>query len=255
MNVRDKTDVIVVADHGFSTIAYTIELADELKKAGIKASTSFGAAPAPGDVLVVSLGGSASLYVAGHDKTVIKKCVEAMQASDYAGVIFTRGEPLPGTFTLDQVGIDTKDAPDVVVAMRWWDGRSATGSPGLMISEGAKRGRGQGTHVTLSPYDMRPTLVASGPDFRKAFVNKLPSGNVDLAPTLLWIFGITPDPAPDGRVLAEALLDAPTLTFQPETTTLEPKLKSPTWRQYLKVTKLGPHTYYDEGNGAPVLPE
>ena len=47
-------------------------------------------------------------------------------------------------------------------------------------------------------------LIASGPDFRRAFKDSLPSGNVDLAPTVARILGL-PLPGADGRPLLEAL--------------------------------------------------
>ena len=39
---------------------------------------------------------------------------------------------------------------------------------------------------------MHNTLIASGPDFKSAFVDEAASGNIDVAPTILWILGITP---------------------------------------------------------------
>ena len=49
-----------------------------------------------------------------------------------------------------------------------------------MVSDGGRK-PGQGTHATLSRYDMHNTLVASGPDFKAGWRDALPSGNVDLA--------------------------------------------------------------------------
>jgi len=54
-------------------------------------------------------------------------------------------------------------------------------------------------------FDLHNTLVAAGPDFRKGVVDPLPSGNTDIAPTVLWILGIQPAAPMDGRVLTEAL--------------------------------------------------
>ena len=51
---------------------------------------------------------------------------------------------------------------------------------------------------------MHNTLVASGPDFKAAFVDTLPSGNVDVAPTVAQILGLQL-PSADGRPLLEAL--------------------------------------------------
>ncbi len=107
-------------------------------------------------------------------------------------------------------------------------------------------------HVTLSRFDMQNTLIAAGPDFRRGFADELPTGNVDVAPTILWILGITPPQPLDGRVLTEALtIDGPRVGT-PKTTHLE--AKNPhgefIWRQYLKRTELNGVVYLDEGNGA-----
>jgi arylsulfatase A-like enzyme len=109
-------------------------------------------------------------------------------------------------------------------------------------------------HVTLSRFDMHNTLIAAGPDFRPGTVDDLPSGNVDIAPTILWILGIKPPRPMDGRVLTEALtIDGPKVG-RPVTTQLnaihqEGNFK---WRQYLKLTELNGVAYFDEGNGSSV---
>ena len=49
MGVRDSTDVIVVSDHGASTVATLQDLAEALTKAGIPARRQFTEKPAPGE--------------------------------------------------------------------------------------------------------------------------------------------------------------------------------------------------------------
>jgi hypothetical protein len=98
---------------------------------------------------------------------------------------------------------------------------------------------------------MRNTLVAAGPDFRHGLINELPSGNADLAPTILHILGVSPPERMDGRVLFEALASE-TSKFTPiEVRSLETScdLSNVVWRQYLHVTEFNGTTYFDEGNG------
>ena len=116
--VRDKTDIFVVSDHGFSTISRVVSVTDTLNKAGFHAAHEFQQPPNDGDVMVVGNGGSALLYVIGHDRQLVKKIVALLQQQDFTGVIFTR-DPMNGTFTLDQVRINTPDAPDIAVSFRW----------------------------------------------------------------------------------------------------------------------------------------
>src|SRR5207247_1485855 len=101
---------------------------------------------------------------------------------------------------LSAVHIDSSDAPDVVLSLRWADGENSFGVAGLLQAD-AGRKAGQGMHGTLSPFDMHNTLIAAGPDFSKGTVEKLPTGNIDIAPTILWILGVRPTQPLNGRVL------------------------------------------------------
>ena len=60
--MMDKTDIIVVSDHGFSTIQRGPDVVDILKKQKFSASKKFDN-PESGDVMVVGLGGSVMFYV------------------------------------------------------------------------------------------------------------------------------------------------------------------------------------------------
>jgi arylsulfatase A-like enzyme len=122
-----------------------------------------------------------------------------------------------------------------------------------MIDADWQRGAGKGTHATLSRFDMHNTLIAAGPDFRRGKVSDLPSGNVDLAPTILRILGIKPPQQMDGRVLSEAMvsIDPATPGLKPETKTIEAANDFPlgSWRQSLQISRVGSTIYFDEGNG------
>ena len=252
--VLNKTDIFVVSDHGFSTISRGPDLSDFIKKMKLKAGKKLDD-PETGDVMVVPLGGSVALYVIDDDESVTRKIVESLQTSDFAGVVFSRLQ-IEGTFPLEEVKLAiTNISPDVVVSMRWSHERNQYGVPGLLISEGGTKGKGH--HASLSPYDMHNTLVAAGPDFKKGLLNSLPSGNTDLAPTVLHILGI-PQPAVspmDGRVLHEALVEGLVADKAPQTRTLETsrELGLFRWKQYLRYTEYQGVRYFDEGNGEPTL--
>jgi arylsulfatase A-like enzyme len=247
---RETTDVFVVSDHGFSTIKRSVDLRKILRDAGFSAQTEFNDEPKRGDIMLAGNGGSVLFYVEGRDAEVTRGLVEFLQRTDFAGVIFTR-EAMPGVFRLDQAKINSKDAPDVVMAFRWDEKKNQFGVPG-MIDADWQRGAGKGTHATLSRFDMHNTLIAAGPDFRYAKVTDLPSGNVDLAPTILRILGITPPQQLDGRILSEAMINIDAPTLKPETKTIEAAKDFPsgTWRQSLQISRVGSTIYLDEGNGA-----
>src|SRR5207247_3236273 len=115
----------------------------------------------------------------------------------------------------------TNHAPDVILSMRWSADRNEHGFPGMFFAmDGAK---GKGSHASLSRFDMNNTLVASGPDFKRGFLSEVPSGNIDLAPTVLWLLGVEPPQPKDGRVLHEALTTSKEPTPTPTTKTIEAK--------------------------------
>ncbi len=247
--IRDKTDVFVISDHGFSTVSRVVNVAAFLKNAGFDAAREFKQPPVNGDVMVIGNGGTALLYVIGHDPKLIHKMVDLLQAQDFAGVIFTR-EPMEGTFTLDKVRINTPDAPDIAVSLRWTRDRNDAGIPGSLPCE-SSLGANLGIHSSLSPFDIHNTLIAAGPDFQKGWVDHLPSGNIDLAPTVLHILGVPPPEPMDGRVLSEALVAETSKSPDPVSRTLNATrdLGATVWQQYLRVTEFGGTTYLDEGNG------
>src|SRR6266545_2378580 len=204
---RGTTDVFVVSDHGFSTIRRSIDVGKSLNEAGFVATTEFKGAPKPGDIMLAGNGGSVLFYVVGHDASVTRRLVEFLQQSDFAGVIFTK-QPMEGTFALKQANIQSNRAPNVVMAFRWEPSKNQFGVPG-MIDADWQRAAGKGTHATLSRFDMHNMLIAAGPDFKRGETNDLPSGNIDLAPTILQILGIKVPHQMDGRILSEAVT-APT---------------------------------------------
>jgi predicted AlkP superfamily pyrophosphatase or phosphodiesterase len=251
-SARATTDIFVVSDHGFSTIRRSIDLRKILSDAGFVARTEFQDEPKPGEIALVGNGGSVLFYVAGHDATVTRRLVEFLQQSDFAGVIFTK-QGLQGTFHLNEAKIDDGHAPDIVMAFRWNDSKNQFGTPG-MIDADWQREAGKGTHATLSRFDMHNTLIAAGPDFRRGQTDDLPTGNVDLAPTILHILGIKAPQEMDGRVLSEAMVsvDQVPAAGKTEAKTIEAKKDFATgiWQQSLRISRVGSTIYLDEGNGA-----
>jgi predicted AlkP superfamily pyrophosphatase or phosphodiesterase len=248
--LETAVDVLVVSDHGCSTVAKQIDLAAVLKKAGVNARREFKTKPARGETLVVSNSGSSLMYVEDHDPDTVQRIVQFLQAQDYTGVIFTRTE-LPGTFPLSVVHLNSSNQPDVVVSMRWTGASSKQGTPGMIASDASKFGLGQGLHVSLSPFDMHATLVAAGPHFRSGVVNVLPSGNVDIAPTILRILDVKHPSAMNGRILTEALtIDAPPIrSFEPHHIEASSTNQGVIWTQHLNFTEVNGVEYFDEGNG------
>ena len=250
----NETDFIVVSDHGFSTIEENADVAETLNAHGFHACRTLPqAGPREGDVMVVGNGGSVFLYVTGHQASRVERIVHCIQAQPFCGVVFTR-TPVEGAFRLHDVRLDSSFAPDIVLSMRWKPDKSTNGTAGLICSDYGQYGPGQGMHGSLSPFDMHNLCVAAGPDFRKGVEDDIPSGNLDLAPTVLWILGIKPERQPSGRVLTEATTEAGDARPPRETHQLEAtcRLEGVVWRQYLKYSQVGGVLYFEEGNGEQV---
>jgi arylsulfatase A-like enzyme len=254
------TDLMIVSDHGFSTISRTVDVAAELQKGGFSAVRRFlpGHPAQPGDILVAGNGGTVYFYVANRDPVVTGRLVSFLQQSDFAGVILTR-DLFAGAFPLARLNLDGPDAPDVAIAMRWTGEVNHFTVTGSVISD-IGHSPGHGTHGTLSRFDMHNTLIASGPDFRRGWTDPLPSGNTDLAPTVAALLGLPAGPAMDGRVLSEAFVPDSGLAASSPPKLEEERLAATApasggtrpWSQYVVVKKVNGTVYFDEGNGAPV---
>jgi predicted AlkP superfamily pyrophosphatase or phosphodiesterase len=246
--VWDKTDLMLVSDHGFSTIHRTPNVSEILRKNGFEAHSKHED-PEAGDVVVVGLGGTAMLYVIDRDEAVIRRLISFLQTTDFAGVIFSRLKA-EGTFPLETIAYNsTNDAPDIILSLRWSAETNSHGAPGLMQTVGGTVGKG--SHASLSRYDMNNTLVAHGPSFKSGFIDDMPTGNIDVAPTILWLLGVPPSGTMDGRVLHEALAHTSTRPPRVQTKKLEASRDVGLfrWSQYLKFSTVGSTMYFDEGNG------
>jgi hypothetical protein len=179
--------------------------------------------------------------------------VASLQQQAFTGVLFTR-DSLPGTFRMAEVNIGGATAPDIIVCTRWSNRPATDEHPRIEVfNDGYKEySAGGGMHVTLSPTDLHNTCVAAGPDFRAGVVDSLPSGNVDIAPTLLHLMNVPGEKSLDGRVLTEALSGGTAKLGRVELgrRSVSVKLVRGSWEQHLNFIELNGVRYIDEGNGA-----
>jgi len=249
--IRDQTDVFVVSDHGFSTIERGADVFGKLKKAGFPVVHNFSITnePQAGQILVNGLGGTVMFYIIGHDSTTLEQLVKFLQKQDFSGVVFS-SEKVKGTFSLKDANILSLEAPDVVLSMRWTTNQSRLGVPGMLTVDGSGN-PSQGSHTSLSLYDMHNTLVGAGPDLKRGFTDTFPSGNVDLAPTILHLLGVEQKQPMDGRVLSEALTVKAPKVSKPTTRRIEAtrKFDESVWTQYLQISRVNDTIYFDQGNG------
>jgi len=245
--VRDSTDLFVVSDHGFSTIRRSVDVVALLNKAGFHAAKEFSEKPNPGDILVAGNGGTVLFYVHDHDRKVTRRLVDWLQHSDFVGMIFSR-EKFEGTFFFTDVHIDSQNNADVVLSFRGSEEKNRFGVAG-MIDADWNRKAGDGTHATLSRFDVNNLLVAAGPDFRRGLETSAPSGNIDISPTVLAICGIEVPKGTDGRRL-DGGMDGVS-DWHPRTGTRFFNAVSGEWRQHLEVAHFGGSDYVEPQEASP----
>jgi predicted AlkP superfamily pyrophosphatase or phosphodiesterase len=157
--------------------------------------------------VVASNGGSDYLYQPDHDPERIRGAVRFLQSHEEFGAIFVdaRYGDIPGTLPLSRVRLENAQGrnPDIVVGYAFDEHAVIQGMPGIEF-EGVADHISHGMHGSFSPIDVHNILIATGPDFAEHFTDTLPSGNVDVAPTVAKIFGLAL-PNADGRPLLEAL--------------------------------------------------
>jgi arylsulfatase A-like enzyme len=239
-NQLADTDVFVLSTHGTTTASKQVDIAADLRRLGIETRTELAENATPGSILLVTNGSGASLYITAHDATATAQTIAALRKLDYVGPLFTRIKT-PGAVTLDQSHADTPDAPDILLSYRWTTAKNRAEVP--------SSDPGKGAAGSLAPHDLGTFMIALGPDFAPGKTDTLPTGNIDLAPTILWILGVEPPKTMNGRVLFEALTQGGNVPA-PETLTLEERAPTPDgeWRQYLKIAKVGTTEYLLEGN-------
>ena len=181
--------------------------------------------PAPGSlpangIVVAANGGSDYFYVPGHDLTTVRNLVKFLQQREEYGAIFvdSRYGALPGTLTMAQVNLENttrqnNGQPDVVVSFNWDNTVTVQGMTGI---EYESTGGQRGMHGSFGTSDVHNTLIANGPSFKSSATVANPSGNVDVAPTVAYLLGLSM-PQADGRVLNEALV-APASSSTPSVT-------------------------------------
>jgi arylsulfatase A-like enzyme len=268
LGIADKTDLIVVSDHGFATIKFRIVLSEMLVAAGIKKSHDST------DVVVVPNGGADLVYLSPTEfatpeskQAVLQKIVNFAEAQEWCGPIFSRDsatapdEPsrrghrqrapkpylgwIDGTFSQRVIGLyNAERSPDLVISFREEpdaDNKNLTGptNPAFLIGQigqvsmpnksaellhpvkglvYADTGTsqtfttGMGMHGAAGEREIHNFCAATGPDFRRGFVDLNPTANIDVAPTITEILGTLPNigpggVAPAGRAMAEALTD------------------------------------------------
>src|SRR6202158_2939950 len=164
LGIGDRTDLMVVSDHGFATIKFRLVLSEMLVSAGIKKSRDST------DIIVAPNGGADLIYLSQVDfppmesrRAMLKKIVDSAEAQEWCGPIFSREPAAPieetgrrkrgrrapkpylgwidGTFSQQVVGLyNAARSPDLVISFREEPnvsnkGLTGPGNPAFLIGQ------------------------------------------------------------------------------------------------------------------------
>lgn len=165
-------------------------------------------ASVPDDATIIAAnGGSEYIYLPDHDSQRLQSIVRVLQSRKQYGALFVaeRYGKLAGTMPMSMIKTDgNARSPDMILSFDFNEKAFTSINKDVPGTEYESSQNNRGMHGSFSPIDIHNTLLASGPDFKNQYVNTCPSGNVDVAPTIAHILGLSM-PQADGRVLLESL--------------------------------------------------
>ena len=233
-----ETDVLVISDHGYSTIQETVDVEWYTRDAGFS----------PQDVIVAPNGGSVLFYC--RDQGVTQRLAAWLTERPWCGALLASdaaGE-IEGALSMSLSGAEGPRAPELAMSFGWDSRPNDAGYSGFAYSSGGQPGLGQ--HGSMSRHEMNNVLLARGPGFKQSTRVQSPTGNVDLAPTVLRLLGIPVPGNMEGRAIVESLADGENAVEWSSTThRAERRTSSGMYCQTVTVSSVGDTAYIDEGSG------
>ena len=222
-------NIWVTSDHGFSTHTGAVDLEALL--------APFAGELPDGSPRIVA--GSGAIYVRDGDAGTAARIVEALQASERVGAIFTRDAQVPGTLAFDAARWDHRRAAYILYSPAWTAAQNEYGYRGTSASGGTAG------HGSASPWDIHNTLIAAGPALHSGIEVTLPTSNIDFAPTFLYLLGLSAAPTMAGRPLTEAFRDGPDLAAEPRTAEIARQTPDGSYRAVARSTVVFGRRYLD----------
>ena len=240
-NSKDA-NVIIISDHGYSTIKGVIDVRKELIKIGLLENEQ------DDKILVVPNGGSVLFYVENSDNRLATKLARALMQFEWCGPMFFSSKTghIEGLLPADLVGIEGFRCPDVTMSFQWDSEKNVAGYKGTIYSSGGEINLG--THGSISKHEMNNVFGAFGPSFKKGLISSVPTGNVDLTPTIMCLLGLKTDLSFDGRPIREAFLEGlnhENIKVEIEEFHSEYSNKEYSYRQKLVTSSIGNTHYID----------
>jgi arylsulfatase A-like enzyme len=170
--------------------------------------------PVPaGGIVVAANAGSDYLFVPDGDANTIRAAVVSLQSRLQFGAVFVSEKygDIPGTLPMGLINTESPASgrgPDIIVSFSFDENVAVAGRRGISYASSVNR---RGDHGSFSRTDTHILMMAQGPDFTSAMYDTLPTANVDIAPTVARILGLSM-PGVQGRILEEALKGGPRVT-------------------------------------------
>ncbi len=242
-----ETNVVVVSDHGYSTIGEVVNVQNLAREAG------FPPGGEPGGVVAASNGGAVLFYSSPWDLDTVARLVNWLMGQPWCGnlTIGERAGSIPGALPAALVGNEGERAPDVTMSFRWGPEANDAGYVGTICSTGGVPGQGQ--HGSMGRSELHNVMFARGPDFKDGLKVDVPSGNIDLAPTILKVAGLSPMEGMEGRILEESLSGGPNPSDVEWSTDFHSTVcvvGAQVYRQQIKLSRVGSTVYVDEGTSS-----
>ena len=142
------------------------------------------------------------------------------------------------------------------MSFQWNSDPNNAGFLGQIFSTGGQPG--QGVHGSMSRHELRNVMFARGPSFQAGIRVVTPTGNIDLAPTVLHLLGGNGTAGAvvmNGRVLHEALKGSENPAepdWTPDWTTdlhnAECRVGDLVYRQQIRLCRVEDTTYLEQGS-------
>ena len=241
------TNVMVVSDHGYSTIAGVVNVQALAREAG------FPPGGEPGGVVVASNGGAVLFYASPWDRDTVVRLAQWLMAQPWCGNVTVGVEAgqIPGALPGVLVGNEGERAPDLTMSFRWRPDANEVGYAGTIYSTGGSPGQGQ--HGSMGRSELHNILFAGGPDFKEGLTVDTPTGNTDLAPTILKLLGLPAVKGMEGRALDEALAGGPNpaeVDWHTDLYSTECAVGDRMYRQQIRLSRVGNTAYVDGGDSS-----
>jgi arylsulfatase A-like enzyme len=247
---RERLNLLVISDHGHITVRQQVSVRHALTAIGVTAG--HGCYSAQGVAVVP--GSTGAIHLREPDPALVQRLVAWLQEQPWCGPVFTRGKNdvegvVPGTFAQALVLNEHARTGDIVYVMRTDEAQDAHGIVGGCYDDSTLP-LGGGTHGGLSQHELRNVCVAYGPAFQEGRESLVPSGTIDILPTILHVLGYEMPPRVEGRILTEALAHAQTASLPAvDTQTYSTEVVTPAglYRQHLVRSRVGTTTYLERG--------